>query len=216
MNKEILLLENKIDRENINQDKLKKLAESSVLEIVFGDNNCNDLLNKFMDDSEQFNQYSTIIIHASIYTIEKREKLFDRLKVQKEKNIVIFSGEGSTISLNTNSFILPAKVLYSHNLEIFVREPNRNILMLGYGKNWKINILLNILEKLNLFIDKNILEKYNFDNFEDEIKLLDLKNIMDDDSYDDFINQDPYKDDINKNKIQQIQQKIYKYIEESL
>ena len=37
-----------------------------------------------------------------------------------------------------------------------MKEDNSNILTLAYGKHWKLNILLNILEKLNLQICTNM------------------------------------------------------------
>lgn len=46
------------------------------------------------------------------------------------------------------------------------------MLILNYGKRWKLNILLNILEKLSYFIDKNNKERVLSNVFERDNKIL--------------------------------------------
>jgi hypothetical protein len=60
---------------------------------------------------------------------------------------------------------LNSKTFYSQNLTLFldaIKEKNDNLLMLSYGKQWQLNIILNVIESLNLYIDtKDIkLRKY--------------------------------------------------------
>ena len=75
-----------------------------------------------------------------------------------------------------------SKTIYSENLKLFLKEFENNkkeILILSYGHKWKLNILLNIFEKINYFIAKNDEELIYFEDFEDEckIKLLDPLNL---------------------------------------
>jgi len=215
MTKEILLLEDKVNRDSLKIDALRKLetTTSLSLEVILGADKCNDVLDRFMNDASIFSQYTTIIIHASIYRSETREILFNKLKESKDKNIVIFSGD-STFSLIDNKLTLSAESLYSGNLEIFLHEKNKNLLVLGFGKKWKLNILLNILEKLNFFIEQNGEESFDFDDFEDRIELLELKYMMIDENYDNFISRTTYEDEIKRDQISLIQQRIGSHIKE--
>ena len=58
--------------------------------------------------------------------------------------------------------MLNSKSFYSQNLELFLEDAKasreENLLLLAYGKKWKINIILNTLAKINLFIANNINE----------------------------------------------------------
>ena len=211
MKKEIILLEDKDTRKGFSKERFARLEDETALEVVFGKNACNNLLDKFMKNSEVFNNYTTIIIHASIYQPDKREELFDKLKEYDDTNIVIFSGE-SAISLIGNVLILPANILYGENLEIFLKESKPHLLMLGFGKNWKPSILLNVLEKLNLFIEKNHLPNVDFDVFEGDVELLEIKEVMNDEAYLQFINKTAYEDRISQEQIMEIEQKLHKYI----
>ena len=214
MKKEIILLENKVTRQGFKKEKFARLEEETALEVVLGEDACNNLLDDFMKNSKVLNNYTTIIIHASIYQDDKREKLFDKIKEYDDKNIVIFSGD-SSLSLIDNVLKLPAKKLYSENLEIFLKDPKRHLLMLGFGKNWEACILLNVLEKLNLFIEKNSLpinDDFDFDTFEEDVELLEIKGVMNDEIYLKFINKTAYEDRISQEQIMEIQQKLHKYI----
>ena len=99
------------------------------------------------------------------------------------------------------------------NIEEYVDEYNKNlanILILGYGKKWEANILLNILEKINIFIENNTNEKeFDFDEFEDEVDLLELKklNIV-------YMTIVPYKDEIRNQEITILRDRLYTMIEE--
>ena len=154
--KKILLLENKDNRQDILTFNLKQY---SFLNNVLGDNNCNILLDNFLVNQSIFDEYDTIIIHESIYYDEKREKLFAILNnFCSEKKLIKFSGNNTQFSLeNEFSLQLSPTTLYE-NLEIFLETykiDDSNILMLALGKNWYLNVLLNSLEKLNIFIENN-------------------------------------------------------------
>ncbi len=154
--RKILLLENKDYRQ-------KKLAINfktfDFIDNILGDKACNILLDEFLKDQSKFDIYDTIIIHESIYYNLKREKLFDTLdKFCLDKGLIKFSGNNTQFSLeNELSLQLNPTTLYE-NLEIFLetyKVDDPNILMLALGKNWYLNVLLNSLEKLNIFIENN-------------------------------------------------------------
>ncbi len=154
--KKILLLENKDNRQDILTFNLKQYP---FLNNVLGDNNCNSLLDNFLENQSIFAEYDIIIIHESIYYDAKREKLFAILNsFCSEKKVIKFSGNNTQFSLeNEFSLQLSSTSLYE-NLEIFLeayKVDDSNILMLALGKNWYLNVLLNSLEKLNIFIENN-------------------------------------------------------------
>ena len=63
---------------------------------------------------------------------------------------------------------LNSKDFYGQNLKIFLdnyRKNQQNILMLSYGDKWVLNVLLNILEKINLFLNKNDETDIVYDEF---------------------------------------------------
>ena len=99
------------------------------------------------------------------------------------------------------------------NIEEYVDEYNKNlanILILGYGKKWEANILLNILEKINIFIENNTNEKeFDFDEFEDEVDLLELKKLHI--VYTTIV---PYTNKIKTQEIAMLKDKLCKIIEE--
>jgi len=63
---------------------------------------------------------------------------------------------------------LNSQLLYSQNIELFLedfRGGNINPLILSYSAKWKINILLNILEKINLILDSEHRESILYKRF---------------------------------------------------
>lgn len=211
MNK-ILLLENKIDREGLHEIKS---ADINGLELILGDIECNRILNDFLDNHMILEQYTTIIIHQNIYEEEKRNLLFNKLKSYcKEKYLVIFSGGNNSISLRNDYLLeLNSKNMYK-NLFSYVEEFEKNnpqILILGYGKKWELNIFLNILEHINIFLENNKNENFfDFDEFEYEIDLEELKKTNY--QYSEIVS---IKQNLSKNEILNIRDKIYKIIIEN-
>ncbi len=206
----ILLLENKRERQKNYHIDFRNLKE---IDNVLGDDECNGILKNFLDDNSIFDKYETIIIHKGIYFENARDKLFQDLKnYSKKKNLVIFSGENSQVSLRNNVLEVSAISIYK-NIEEYVSEYSKNlanILILGYGKKWEANILLNILEKINIFIEENQDdEEFDFDEFEDEVDLLELKklNIV-------YATIVPYKNEIRNQEITILRDRLYTMIEE--
>lgn len=152
----ILLLENKAERQKIITFNLK---EYNFLDNILGDEECNIFLDDFLENQFYFDIYDTIIIHESIYHESKREQLFKTLHDYcKTKNIIKFSGNNTQFSLeNEKSLQINPTMLY-RNLKIYLEmyaNDDANILILALGEKWKLNILLNTLEKLNIFIEDN-------------------------------------------------------------
>ena len=195
--KKIILLENQTTRQQGIQINCEK---------ILGNENCNEKLENFMKNNSIFDEYDVIIIHENIYLESERKKLFNELESYcNEKYLVKFSGNNSQSSINNKILSLSAKTLYE-NIEEYLKENKSgqaNILMLAYGKYWDLNKLLNILQSLNLFIEEFDEEnEIDFDEFEDDFDLLELKKILSKEDYKSlFINISDFEDDINLEQI---------------
>jgi hypothetical protein len=180
----ILLLENK----EIRQKNNTAAFNDKIIHNILGDEKCNKILSNFLQNESELDAYDTIIIHESIYSEDKRDELFKKLEnfcKQTNKKIIKFSGNNTQAYLKDNLLEISSKSLYE-NLMVFVEEyakNHANILMLAYGKNWYLNILLNILEKVNLLIEDSKEDDFDFDEFEDDFDLLKIQKILGDTKY---------------------------------
>lgn len=176
--KRILLLENKAERQKIITFNLK---EYNFLDNILGDEECNILLDDFLENQFHFDIYDTIIIHESIYYESKREQLFKTLHDYcKTKNIIKFSGNNTQFSLENEKSLQINPVMLYRNLKIYLdmyANNDANILMLALGEKWKLNILLNALEKLNIFIEDNTKDTINRSIFSSKVGLTKIKEV---------------------------------------
>ncbi len=157
-----------------------------------------DILDNYTNDKEidffellkngnfDFSQYDYIIAHKSAFNSENSEfkSLLENACREYAKPLVYFSGGISVNYYNNNDGEIletNSKTFYSQNLQIFLesyKTKNENILMLCYGKNWEKDIVLNLLEKLNIFLYTTEDKKYLFSDLNDaDIDLTYLKKI---------------------------------------
>ncbi|RLA65180.1 MAG: hypothetical protein DRQ78_05425 [Epsilonproteobacteria bacterium] len=161
----ILLIDDRTYRQN-NYLNILGLDLSEYSDIVDNciDDKYNDIVNNLNDDSFDFESYSVIISHKSAFG-DNNTKLISKLeKYCKKSNkiLVLFSG-----GIDTNYYFkengfehieLNSKVFYSQNLKLFLDMVSDNImqpLILNYGIHWSLDITLNVLEKINLFIESS-------------------------------------------------------------
>ena len=123
-----------------------------------------------------FNDYDLIITHKSAFTIGEQDKI-NSLR----KPIVYFSGgisqafyaENSSPILHINS-----KDFYSENLEFFLDFLDKNneieLLILQFGKQWKLNLLLNTRDSISQLIYSNA----NNDLFPDDFDIIFNKKVL--------------------------------------
>ncbi len=223
--RKIIFFENKVARkDNYSID----FAKYEKLETVFGDEKCNKVLDDFLEDNSMFDQYDTILIHATIYYENKRPELFRTLKeyCKNKISLVMFSGGGDIGSLNNNILEVTAKSFYE-NIEIFLEKYQNdasNLLMLAYGENWDLNMLLNILEKLNILIEDNNDEKDDFvdfvefdsiDDFKVNFDFTKIKKVLNIDEYKSIFNDvDIYDYEINISQIKTIRDNLENLIQD--
>lgn len=184
--KKILLIEDRYERQKEFEEnsKLFLSAYSDILDNMIG-NKYDELLAQIKDSSFDFQKYDVIISHESAFGNDNTKIL--TILENTKKPLVYFSGgiyatyyqniEYEHVGLSSNRF-------YNQNLKFFLeayREDNLNLLLLCYGKNWKLYIILEALEKINLFINRNIKGKslrYKRLSHEVDFALLDSLNFQ--------------------------------------
>lgn len=188
--KKILLIEDRTQRQQLfmNETKINLDLYSDIIDNCINDK-YNNLLEELKNDSFSLDNYSIIISHKSAFG-DDNSIIVSKLKKYCEntnKVLVFFSG-----GIDANYYLkdekfelieLNSKTLYSQNLQIFLddfRNENLHPLILTYGDKWKLNILLNILERLNIFIEKTEKDKVLYSTFirdNPDIELLETLNI---------------------------------------
>lgn len=216
----ILLIEDRSARQKffkedtkINLDKYSDILDNAI------DSKYDTVYNDLKTELFDFDNYEVLISHKSAYN-EDNSAILHRLEnycKSNSKKLVLFSGgidsiyhykDGDYEHLELNS-----KLFYSHNLELFLgdfKKNNFNILSLAYGKQWKLNIMLEILEKINLYIEQNDKEINFYKKFASVVNIESLKSIDVD------IDMEHDKKEITKNEIIKLKENLSNYIEESI
>lgn len=107
--------------------------------------------------------YDIIITHRSAFG-DINSIVLDEIKSickEKKKPLVFFSGGITSITYTKEPFdflLLNSKTFYSHNIVEFINKP-KHVLQLAYGNQYNISLLLNTLEKINMFIGSNLKEE---------------------------------------------------------
>lgn len=185
--------------ENMNNDKYKSISTS------------------LKDDTFNFDEYDMIISHKTAFE-EQTSIIVNKLVAYCEKTkkpLVFFSGGITNYYKNTTYEYLElnSKDFYGQNLKIFLdnyRKGMQNILMLSYGDKWVLNVLLNILEKINLFLNKNDETDIVYDEFRNFTHI----NRLDSISYE-FYQMDVDDGWIYREEIQKIKNSITKYVKDA-
>lgn len=177
--KKILLIEDRIERQ-------VRFTEDTGINLK----SYSDIIdNKIYFDKNELEKYSIIITHRSAFG-DYEENILDYLKKYCEKTntkLVFFSGGISATYYSKTKYeflLLNSKSFYNKNLKLFLEDmKNRkeaNLLILAYGNNWRINMMLNTLAKINLFLDNNnSKEKVKFNNFKTVTKIENIDSFVD-------------------------------------
>jgi hypothetical protein len=179
--KRILLIEDRVERQS-------KFTDDTGIDL---EQYCSFLDNRTTLDKSSLSAYETIITHRSAFGNDD-ENLLDYLKKHCEEtgtSLVFFSGGISSTYYSKGKYeflLLNSKSFYSQNLQLFLDDvkegKDANVLLLGYGKQWKFNILLNTLEKINLFISNSQREckvKIKLSRFKTSTKIENINGMID-------------------------------------
>ena len=178
----ILLIEDKTARQKdfMSEADIDLDRYSDVLDNMIK-SKYHEFVQKIKADTVNLNKYTVIVSHKSAFgddNIRILQKLENHCR-QYNKPLVLFSGGTDTNYYENIDFELlelNSKLFYSDNLQLFLKEMEEgtsNILTLAYGKQWKLNILLNVLEKINLQITANMALDYEEFQLDTNSDLLD-------------------------------------------
>lgn len=185
----ILLIEDRVKRQELfmEETSIELDRYSNILFNCIGET-YDEIFYQLQNDTIDLTPYDIIISHKSAYE-DKNTQILEKLKTHcKDTNtpLILFSGGISATYYNEEEYKvmeLNSKTFYSKNLELFLeatKTNDENILMLCYGKKWKLNIVLNILEKINFTLEKNKDEKIYYPGFVtdcdiEKLQILDIK-----------------------------------------
>ena len=214
----ILLIEDRQARQQIFINKTHIELES-YMDIL--DNKIGEMYNEIhvalQNDTYDLSEYSVIITHKSAFgdnNAATLSKLESHCKAH-DKPLVYFSGgiDVSYYNKSENEVIaLSSELFYSNNLKLFLencRTGKINLLTLIYGEKWELNIQLNVLAKINLFIENWTKEQIIMKRFISETAY-DLLADMDIDLYEPAI----VNNKIEKSEISKIAQSLENHIKE--
>lgn len=219
--KKIMLIDDRTERQtkfdeetSINLDKYSDVLDN------FTADSYEELLEEFKkNDFSRLNKYEVIITHRSAFGDLNGQVIstFKEICKQKDKpkSLVFFSGGISSVSIKNSPFehlLLNSKNFYSNNLQLFLelsKECKPNLLVLAFGENWKINLLLNSLEKMNVFIGKNnSAESIVYEEFADEVQMDLIRDfLIFDEPSNDFLKMQDFKK-LTKDLTNQIKQQV--------
>ena len=163
--KKILLIEDRLTRQNdyLRANNISLDEYTDILENAIADK-YEDLYEAFKNCKFNLNDYLLIMVHKGAFNGENSEISHQLTEYCKEHNIplVRFSGGANNYYQKEDSLELMelnSKDFYSQNIQLFLEYFRENkeieLLILSYGKNWKLNVILNSLEKINKFIIEN-------------------------------------------------------------
>jgi hypothetical protein len=165
--KKVLLIEDRYKRQQLFKKETGIDLEkySDILDNCIEDK-YNTFLNEMLIDNFDLGYYDVIITHKSAFGADN-DVILTKLTEHCKKNakpLVLFSGGivGNYYNREVYEVLeLNSKTFYSQNLTLFldaIKEKNDNLLMLSYRKQWQLNIILNVIESLNLYIDTKDIE----------------------------------------------------------
>lgn len=159
----IAIIEDRISRlEHYSELELNKYKSISIITGLDFDELFSELKNK---QTQLLDQFECICSHRSAFTIETRDLIKEYCK-QRKKPLVFFSGG---ISSNVyKDFDFPclhinSKDFYSINLIYFIESTERgepvNLLLIQFGKRWKLSLLMNLRNKISVALNKEYLKR---------------------------------------------------------
>ncbi|MEX0660364.1 MAG: hypothetical protein WEA58_10815 [Balneolaceae bacterium] len=175
--KNIVLIEDKLPRmEFLCKEKELNLTEIKELTII--SDSKFESLKKSIGKSE-FNLlegFKAIMSHHSAWS----QKELDSIKEYCKKTntvLILFSGGISVTHLRTSKpqvLLIDVERFYSNRLilfiDAFIKSEELNLPILQYGKNWKINVLMETRNNLAVFLSRNPGIEV-LDYYEESIKL---------------------------------------------
>lgn len=158
----IAIIEDRIARlEQYIDFDLKKSKSVTIITGIDFDNLIDSLKS---NDTRKLDQYECIASHRSALSNKVRDPLKEYCRKNK-KPLIFFSGGITSSVLKDVEFPflhINSKEFYSENLKLFIKaceEHNTvNLLLLQFGKKWKLSLLLNLRNNIAVALNKEALK----------------------------------------------------------
>lgn len=172
----IAIIEDRIPRlEQYTAYELKKCKSVTIISGLEFDNLIGSLKS---NDTKPLHQYDCISSHRSALSNEIRDTLKEYCRI-KRKPLIFFSGGITSSVLKDLDFPflhINSKEFYSENLKLFIEaseESNAvNLLVLQFGKKWKLSLLLNLRNNIAVALNKEALKLQFPDSEIDDSELI--------------------------------------------
>jgi len=173
---EIAIIEDRIARlEQFTDFELKRCKSVKIITGLEFDNIVGSLK---INETKSLDQYECIASHRSALSNEVRDTLKEYCRIKK-KPLIFFSGGITSSVLKDVDFPflhINSKDFYSENLKMFIEtceEGNSiNLLVLQFGKKWKLSLLLNLRNNIAVALNKEALKVEFPDSQIDESELI--------------------------------------------
>lgn len=158
----IAIIEDRIARlEQFTDFELKQCKSVTIITGLEFDNLIGSLKS---NNTKPLDQYECIASHRSALSNEVRDALKEYCRI-KRKPLIFFSGGITSSVLKDLDFPflhINSKEFYSENLKLFIEafeESNAvNLLVLQFGKKWKLSLLLNLRNNIAVSLNKQELK----------------------------------------------------------
>lgn len=172
----ILIIEDRIGR--LEQFSEFDIRSCKNVDIITGSDFDKLILSLEAKNTVVLDQYNCIASHRSALTNEIRETIKEYCK-GKNKPLIFFSG-GITSSVfkdvNFPFLHINSKDFYSANLKLFIDNSvdsnSINLLILQFGRRWKLSLLLNLRNHISVSQNKQAFKNNNLDIEIDESELI--------------------------------------------
>ncbi len=216
--KQILIIEDRTQR----QEQFLEKTGIEISKYDFIDNAIGEkytsIKENLLKDTSILDKYDVIISHRSAFD-KDNGKILDSIKdycEQNQKYLILFSGGISTsyyVKTPYELLSLNSKDFYNVNLGLFLDELKNNdvlnLLLLAFGKKWKLNLIFNVLEKLNTIDYSDIDKIEDFDVLNEKTDIETIDNFIDIEELKDA-------DEMNLDLISNIKKIILEYVNQEL
>jgi len=172
----IAIIEDRIAR--LEQFTDFELKQCKSVTIITGLEFDNLIVSLKSNNTKPLDQYECIASHRSALSNEVRDILKEYCRI-KRKPLIFFSGGITSSVLKDLDFTflhINSKEFYSENLKLFIEafeESNSiNLLVLQFGKKWKLSLLLNLRNNIAVALNKEALKVQFPDSEIDDSELI--------------------------------------------
>ena len=222
--KKVLLIEDRFKRQEKFKEKLKINLEkyNDVLDNAVYEG-YEEVYSFLKNHNLDFSPYDIVLVHKSAFGDENSTiSAYIEQECKKMSIMLIYFSGGIDANYykkedNFELFEVNSTTLYSENITLFLEVYRNGILAPGlilYGKHWKINVLCNQLNKLNIYIEQ-LKDNDELENFfyEDNSYLQDILFKMEDIE---FYKPKPINEEISKDEMKKLRDSIRYNIEKKL